>query len=123
MGYSGLLKDQHINKIQGLASGWLDFAEDVMNGRGVKFAFGNNFSKNGKKIFEPQLKDGRRVFNVDANGNKTPVRNMNWGNIDYTKLAASSSATIFGANVVGGALAGGFTDDNGNFDVQGIPLI
>ena len=103
MGYtfSGLLKEPHINKIQGL---FMDYALGV------------------PEVVD-RMSTGTGLYtHVTDDAGKT-VNKFDWGKVDYGKVAASGSATIFGANVVGGALAGGFTDDNGNFDVQGIPLI
>ena len=52
-----------------------------------------------------------------------PNKKFGFNNLQYGKIAGSTATGVFGANVVGGAVSGGFTDDNGNFDVQGIPLI
>lgn len=118
MGYtfSGLLKEPHINKIQGLfmdyALGVPEVVDRMSTGTGFKKAMETTFSKGGNGWYTQVTDDAGKTVNK-----------FDWGKVDYGKVAASGSATIFGANVVGGALAGGFTDNNGNFDVQGIPLI
>lgn len=77
---------------------WLNFGFDVYDSGDVKSAFG-------------------RTFYSD------PTQGFSFGNLNYGRLAASTSATIAAGSMGAGAVKGLVTDDNGNFDIAGIPLI
>jgi hypothetical protein len=81
-------------------AGWLNFGFDVYDtgGKDIKGAFA-------------------RTFYSD------PTQEFSFGNLNYGRLAASTSATIAAGSMGAGAVKGLVTDDNGNFDIAGIPLI
>lgn len=61
---------------------------------------------------------GQAVNQVYFGGKGISFGNANWG-----KMAVSAPATIAAGSAGAGAVEGLFTDDNGNFDIAGIPLI
>ena len=79
---------------------WLNFGFDVYDtgGKDIKGAFAKNFYNDPNQVF-------------------------GFGNLNYGRLAASTSATIAAGSMGAGAVKGLVTDDNGNFDIAGIPLI
>lgn len=79
-------------------AGWLNFGFDVYDSGDIKGAFARTFYND-------------------------PTQGFSFGNLNYGRLAASTSSTIAAGSMGAGAVKGLVTDDNGNFDIAGIPLI
>lgn len=89
-----------IYKGQGIGDSFLNTFYDKVVDEGVKDAAGN-----------PVMKEGKQVMKKVGKGFR------------YGKLAGSIWAAGTAASASLGALRGGLTDKNGNFDIPGIPFI